>query len=59
VKGKTMAEDLESLLGQLLGGRPEDPGGRLLASLLGALGSGGGESLSGLVKKLREGGLGA
>jgi uncharacterized protein YidB (DUF937 family) len=53
-----MAEDLGSLLGQLLGGRPEDSGGRLLASLLGTLGSGGGESLSGLVRKLREGGLG-
>ena len=53
-----MSEDLGSLLGQLLGGRPEDSGGRLLASLLGTLGSGGGESLSGLLSKLREGGLG-
>src|SRR2546423_15161225 len=53
-----MSEDLGSLLGQLLGGRPEDSGGRLLASLLGTLGSGGGESLSGLLSELREGGLG-
>jgi uncharacterized protein YidB (DUF937 family) len=57
-RGKIMAEDLGSLLGQLLGGGPKDPGGRLLASLLGALGSGGGQSLSGLLRQLREGGLG-
>jgi uncharacterized protein YidB (DUF937 family) len=53
-----MAEDLGRLLGQLLGGGPEDAGGRLLASLLDTLGSGGGESLSGLLSELREGGLG-
>jgi uncharacterized protein YidB (DUF937 family) len=53
-----MAEDLGSLLGQLLGDRPEDSGGRLVASLLGALGPGGGESLSGLLSELRKGGLG-
>lgn len=53
-----MAEDLGSLLGQLLGGGSRDSEGRLLACLLGALGSGGGESLSGLLRELREGGLG-
>jgi uncharacterized protein YidB (DUF937 family) len=52
-----MAEDLGSLLGQLLGGSPENSAGRLLASLLSTLGSGGGQSLSGLLKELREGGL--
>lgn len=53
-----MAEDLGSLLGQLLGGGPGNSGGKLLGSLLGTLGSGGGESLSGLLQQLREGGLG-
>ncbi|MDQ3905050.1 MAG: YidB family protein [Actinomycetota bacterium] len=57
-RGKIMAEDLGSLLGQLLGGGPKDAGGRLLASLLGALGSSGGQSLSGLLRELGEGGLG-
>ncbi|GAA0365663.1 YidB family protein [Streptomyces blastmyceticus] len=47
--------DLGTLLGGLLGG---GKGGSLLGSLLGALGSGGGESLSGLLQQLGEGGLG-
>ncbi|MFI1797586.1 YidB family protein [Streptomyces sp. NPDC020379] len=55
-KAADMADnDLGTLLGGLLGGSKE---GSLLGSLLGALGSGGGESLSGLLQQLQEGGLG-
>ncbi len=57
--------DLGRLLGGLLGegeggrsGEGSAADGKLLGSLLEALGSGGGQSLSGLVQQLREGGLG-
>ncbi len=51
--------ELEPLLARLLGEEGSDgDGGKLLGSLLVALGSGGGQSLSGLVQQLEEGGLG-
>lgn len=45
---------LSGLIGEEHGGK----GGPLLGSMIGALGSGGGQSVSGLVQQLQEGGLG-
>lgn len=45
---------LSGLIGEERGGK----GGALLGSMIGALGSGGGQSVSGLVQQLKEGGLG-
>lgn len=49
---------LEPLLARLLGEEDGGAGGKLIGSLLDALGSGGGQSLSGLLQQLQEGGLG-
>ena len=50
--------DLGRLLGSLLGDGHDAADGPLLGSLFEALGGGGGQSLSGLLQQLRDGGLG-
>ncbi len=52
--------ELGALLARLLGesGDGDGSGGATIATLLEALGSGGGQSLSGLLQQLQEGGLG-
>jgi uncharacterized protein YidB (DUF937 family) len=56
---RDMAEtDLGRRMSGLIGEERGGTGGALLGSLIGALGSGGGQSVSGLVQQLREGGLG-
>ncbi|MDI5967186.1 YidB family protein [Streptomyces sp. SL13] len=50
--------DLGRRLSGLIGEESGGGGGPLLGSLIGALGSGGGQSVTGLVQQLREGGLG-